>query len=64
MPGLDELKASGLLDPVDEAYEALTALNEHDGEDAGEDDTTDSETVDEGEVAEPEIAPDAPETQA
>ena len=25
LPGLDELKAAGLLDPVDEAYEALTA---------------------------------------
>ena len=25
LPGIDELKAAGLLDPVDEAYEALTA---------------------------------------
>ncbi len=28
LPGLDELKAAGLLDPVDDAYEALTAPDE------------------------------------
>lgn len=28
LPGIDELKAAGLLDPVDEAYEALTAPGE------------------------------------
>jgi segregation and condensation protein B len=30
LPGIDELKAAGLLDPVDEAYEALTAPDEAD----------------------------------
>jgi segregation and condensation protein B len=25
LPGIDELRAAGLLDPVDEAYDALTA---------------------------------------
>ena len=30
LPGLDELKAAGLLDPVDDAYEALTAPDEAD----------------------------------
>jgi segregation and condensation protein B len=28
LPGLDELKAAGLLDPVDDAYEAMTAPGE------------------------------------
>jgi len=28
LPGIDELKAAGLLDPVDEAYEALSASGE------------------------------------
>jgi segregation and condensation protein B len=30
LPGIDELKAAGLLDPVDEAYEALHSLDETD----------------------------------
>jgi segregation and condensation protein B len=30
LPGIDELKAAGLLDPVDEAYEALNATGEAD----------------------------------
>lgn len=30
LPGLDELKAAGLLDPVDDAFEALTAPDEAD----------------------------------
>ena len=42
LPGIDELKAAGLLDPVDDAYEALTAtdedeLAEEQREDADED---------------------------
>jgi segregation and condensation protein B len=45
LPGLDELKAAGLLDPVDEAYEAMTA--------PGEDETADEpgERPDEAEEA-------------
>ena len=34
LPGLDELKAAGLLDPVDDAYEALTG--DHDESEADE----------------------------
>ena len=30
LPGIDELKAAGLLDPVDDAYEAITAPDETD----------------------------------
>ncbi len=33
LPGIDELKAAGLLDPVDEAYEALNAPGETDSSD-------------------------------
>ena len=33
LPGIDELRASGLLDPVDDAYDALTG-EDGDGEDA------------------------------
>jgi segregation and condensation protein B len=39
LPGIDELKAAGLLDPVDDAYEELTALVAPDAE---EDSPTDS----------------------
>ena len=28
LPGIDELRATGLLDPVDDAYDALTGLEE------------------------------------
>ena len=34
LPGIDELKASGLLDPVDDAYDALTGEDESDTDDA------------------------------
>jgi segregation and condensation protein B len=33
LPGIDELKAAGLLDPVDEAYEALNSPHEAEGSD-------------------------------
>jgi len=33
LPGIDELKAAGLLDPVDEAYEELAAAASADGQD-------------------------------
>ncbi|MXO58066.1 SMC-Scp complex subunit ScpB [Altererythrobacter salegens] len=36
LPGLDELKAAGLLDPVDDAYEAMTSLDDDDSEAADE----------------------------
>ena len=42
LPGIDELKASGLLDPVDEAFEEAMSKDEEAKEeatDAGEDDT-------------------------
>ena len=42
LPGIDELKASGLLDPVDEAFEEAMSKDEEATEeatDAGEDDT-------------------------
>ena len=32
LPGIDELKAAGLLDPVDEAYDALSGAEDTDGE--------------------------------
>ncbi|WP_095012828.1 SMC-Scp complex subunit ScpB [Tsuneonella mangrovi] len=35
LPGIDELKAAGLLDPVDDAFEALTSGSGDEGEDAG-----------------------------
>ena len=34
LPGIDELRAAGLLDPVDEAYDALVATDEE-GDDTG-----------------------------
>ena len=40
LPGIDELRASGLLDPVDDAYDALT------GEDSKNEDAPKSEQVD------------------
>jgi len=40
LPGIDELKAAGLLDPVDDAYEGLTGQRETDDDtDAGEEST-------------------------
>jgi len=36
LPGLDELKAAGLLDPVDDAYEAMTAPGEDESSDEPE----------------------------
>jgi segregation and condensation protein B len=36
LPGLDELKAAGLLDPVDDAYEAITAPGEDESSDEPE----------------------------
>ena len=35
LPGIDELKAAGLLDPVEDAFEALIATSEHDEESDG-----------------------------
>jgi segregation and condensation protein B len=32
LPGIDELKAAGLLDPVDEAYDELTGQREDEGD--------------------------------
>jgi segregation and condensation protein B len=42
LPGIEELRAAGLLDPVDDAYEALTATND-------EDEPEDAEEVEEDE---------------
>lgn len=36
LPGIDELKAAGLLDPVDEAYDELTGQRESEGEEGDE----------------------------
>ena len=50
LPGLDELKAAGLLDPVDDAYDTLMEEREADAEDAREgapnDDDTDDDSHD------------------
>lgn len=43
LPGIDELKAAGLLDPVDDAYDALTGTDESDP-DAGAEETLADET--------------------
>lgn len=62
LPGLDELKASGLLDPVDEAYDALTSPTEEEGGDGPAD-----EEVTEGigpPDADAEIEPHTPQTSA
>ena len=37
LPGIDELKAAGLLDPVDEAFDALVTPGEEDGDFARDD---------------------------
>lgn len=34
LPGIDELRAAGLLDPVDDAYEALTGIPDDEGTEA------------------------------
>lgn len=39
LPGVDELRATGLLDPVDEAFDALMKVSEDKGENAGDDDS-------------------------
>ena len=36
LPGIDELKAAGLLDPVDDAYDELTREDEAEGTDSAE----------------------------
>jgi len=46
LPGIDELKAAGLLDPVDEAYDELTGHSEEEGDsDAPADDVGESATL-------------------
>ena len=50
LPGLDELKAAGLLDPVDEAYETLTAPGEEGAGLADEDKAAAQEVEDEREA--------------
>jgi segregation and condensation protein B len=49
LPGIDELKAAGLLDPVEDAYEALTASNDEEEGDAPSDEADDA--MDEAEAA-------------
>jgi segregation and condensation protein B len=44
LPGIEELRAAGLLDPVDDAYEALTSVKEDEA-----DEPEDEEEVDEDE---------------
>ena len=51
LPGLDELRAAGLLDPVDDAYEALVAETESDA-----DEDTEAEDVRESSV---DLAPES-----
>jgi len=41
LPGIDELKAAGLLDPIDEAYDELTGQPEAGGDSAAEADEPD-----------------------
>jgi len=46
LPGIDELKAAGLLDPVDEAYDELTGHSEEEGDsDAPADEFGESATL-------------------
>ncbi len=52
LPGIDELKAAGLLDPVDDAYDALHEDQGEDGNEAEEADTDTCETSDDSETAE------------
>ncbi|MXO62417.1 SMC-Scp complex subunit ScpB [Qipengyuania oceanensis] len=55
LPGIDELRAAGLLDPVDDAYDALTGVDENPDEHEDEDD----DAFDDDEPLEPEH-PDDP----
>ena len=45
LPGLDELKAAGLLDPVDDAYDTLMEEREADAGDDGENEPDDEDTA-------------------
>ena len=57
LPGIDELRAAGLLDPVDDAYDALTSVDEN--PDEHEDEDGDDDAFDDDEPPEPE-RPDDP----
>ena len=57
LPGIDELRAAGLLDPVDDAYDALTGVDED--PDEHEDEDGDDDAFDDDEPPEPE-RPDDP----
>jgi len=46
LPGIDELKAAGLLDPVDDAFEALAV--QHYGEDDAESEAVEHEQEESG----------------
>ncbi|WP_407985539.1 SMC-Scp complex subunit ScpB [Pontixanthobacter aquaemixtae] len=46
LPGLDELRAAGLLDPVDDAYEALTGSDDEENEESAADEETSDEADD------------------
>ncbi|WP_235911443.1 SMC-Scp complex subunit ScpB [Croceibacterium soli] len=56
LPGIDELKAAGLLDPVDEAYDEMVGNRREDGEESAEE--SDRRTDDDDEAA------DTPHTAA
>lgn len=53
LPGIDELRAAGLLDPVDDAYDALMGDDEAEGEPENEEDLSE-EIEGEGKAAETE----------
>ena len=48
LPGIDELRASGLLDPVDDAYDALTGVEEDRAVDEADDNQVDTASDDAG----------------
>ncbi len=61
LPGIDELRAAGLLDPVDDAYEALTALpeDEPDQTDGGDESAGGSPEIDDSATSNGELPRDA-----
>lgn len=51
LPGIDELRAAGLLDPVDDAYDLLMTSDEEDVPEGGEEPETDVESTGEGDLS-------------
>lgn len=64
LPGLDELRAAGLLDPVDDAYEALIDRGDSSEDPDGSEVTSDAETADSPSYMATQIAGAGPEDDA